>query len=103
MANSNSENNAIVVGAVAGALIGAGLAVLVAAQEGATLRDKFMNTVDLLKTQGQRIKEQSGELQEKGQEIKGLLAESVEVVKEFKEEATSAASDIKQEVKGFKS
>ncbi|MCQ4085671.1 YtxH domain-containing protein [Saccharibacillus sp. JS10] len=103
MANSNSENNAIIVGAVAGALIGAGLAVLVAAQEGATLRDKFMNTVDLLKTQGQRLKEQSGDLQAKGQEIKGLLNESMEVVKEFKEEATSAASDIKQEVKSFKS
>lgn len=103
MANSNSENNAIIVGAVAGALIGAGLAVLVAAQEGATLRDKFMNTVDLLKNQGQRLKEQSGELQAKGEEIKGLIAESVDVVKEFKEEATSAASDIKQEVQGFRS
>ncbi|OWR31433.1 hypothetical protein CDO73_06795 [Saccharibacillus sp. O23] len=99
----DTEKNAIIVGAVAGALIGAGLAVLVAAQEGASLRDKFMNTVNLLKDQGQMIKERSGELQEKSQEIKGLLAESMDVVKEFKEEATSAASDIKSEVQGFRS
>ncbi|NGZ74413.1 YtxH domain-containing protein [Saccharibacillus alkalitolerans] len=100
---ADSEKNAIVVGAVAGALIGAGLAVLVAAQEGASLKEKFMNTVNLLKDQGQTLKERSGELQEKGQEIKGLLQESAEVAREFKDEAKSAASDIKSEVQGFRS
>ncbi|CAM3642552.1 MULTISPECIES: YtxH domain-containing protein [Saccharibacillus] len=103
MATTNSENNAIIVGAVAGALIGAGLAVLVAAQEGASLKDKFMNTVNLLKEQGAVLNERSQELKEKGQEVKGILQESVDVVREFKDEATSAASDIKSEVKSFKS
>ncbi|MDO3411903.1 YtxH domain-containing protein [Saccharibacillus sp. CPCC 101409] len=93
----------IIVGAVAGALIGAGLAVLVAAQEGSSLKEKFMNTVNLLKEQGTLISERSGELKEKGQEIKGVLQESMEVVQEFKEEAKSAASEIKSEVQGFRS
>ncbi|GGO03759.1 YtxH domain-containing protein [Saccharibacillus kuerlensis] len=100
---ADTEKSTIIIGAVAGALIGAGLAVLVAAQEGASLREKFMNTVDLLKDQGQTLRERSGDLQEKGQEIKGLLQESAEVAREFKEEATSAASEIKSEVQGFKS
>ncbi|WP_410513472.1 YtxH domain-containing protein [Paenibacillus sp. BR2-3] len=92
----------IAVGAVAGALVGAGLAALVAPQQGQKGRSKLSSMADMVKEKGSMINEKGHLLAEKGQEVAEVIKESLGVIKELKNEAQIVTQDIKSEIQSFK-
>ncbi|WP_017811055.1 MULTISPECIES: YtxH domain-containing protein [Paenibacillus] len=92
----------LAIGAVTGALVGAGVAVLVAPQQGAKARAKLAEVTELVREKGPMINEKGHEIAEKGQEVVGVIKESLSTAKDFKTEAQSAVGDVKSEIQGFK-
>jgi gas vesicle protein len=92
----------IAIGAVSGALIGAGLAALFAPQQGQMARSKLSSMADMVKEKGSMINEKGHELAEKSQEVAEVIIESLGVIKELKNEAQTATKDIKSEIQSFK-
>ncbi len=86
------------IGAAAGALIGAGAAVVVATQRGEQLRHNVMDAVEALRANGPAINERGHALVEKSQEVTGVVKETLGAVKELKEETVSAAHDVKSDM-----
>lgn len=91
----------IAIGAVTGALVGAGVAVLVAPQQGQKVREKLAEVSELVKEKGPLINEKGHEIAEKGQEVVGAIKESLHTAQDFKSEAGAAISEVKSEVKDF--
>lgn len=91
------------IGAVAGALIGAGLGVLLAPQQGQKVRAKLADVADMVKETGALLNETGRELSGKGQEVAGVIKETVSVAKDIKDETVSAAQGVKTEIQNFKS
>ncbi|MCQ4086411.1 YtxH domain-containing protein [Saccharibacillus sp. JS10] len=87
-----------VIGAAAGALIGAGTAVLVSTQKGEQIRLTVMDAVESLRASGPTINEHGHALVEKSQEVTGVVKETLGAVKELKEDTVSAARDVKSDV-----
>ena len=92
----------MVVGSVAGAIIGAGLAYLFAPQQGPKVRAKLSDVAELVKEKGALMNEKGHELVEKSQEVAEVIKESIGVIKELKQEAQTATQDIKSEVQSFR-
>ncbi len=86
------------IGAAAGALIGAGAAVIVATQRGEQIRHTVLDAVESLRASGPTINERGHALVEKSQEVTGVVKETLGAVKELKEETVSAAKDVKSDV-----
>jgi len=93
----------IAVGALTGAVVGAGLAVLTAPQQGPKVRAKLADVADKVKEKGTLLNERGLELAEKSQEVAEVIKESLGVIKELKTEATTATQDIKSEIQSLKS
>lgn len=92
----------IAIGVALGALVGAGLAVLLAPQQGQNGRTKLADVADLVKEKGAMINEKGQVLAEKGQEVAEVIKESLSVIKEIKDEALIVTEDIKTEIQNFK-
>lgn len=86
------------IGAAAGALIGAGAAVIVATERGERIRYQAMDAIEALRANGPAINERGHALVEKSQEVTGVVKETLGAVKELKEESVSAARDVKSDV-----
>ncbi|GEM_PF-5307229 len=86
------------IGAAAGALIGAGAAVIVATQKGEQIRHTVTDAVEALRENGPAINERGHALVEKSQEVTGVVKETLGAVKELKEETVSAAHGVKSDM-----
>ncbi|WP_172253932.1 YtxH domain-containing protein [Saccharibacillus deserti] len=86
------------IGAAAGALIGAGAAVIVATQKGEQIRSTVLDAAEALREAGPQMNEKGHALAEKSQEVTGVVKETLGAVKELKEDTVSAARDVKSNV-----
>ncbi|UQZ37721.1 hypothetical protein C2I18_26635 [Paenibacillus sp. PK3_47] len=92
----------IAIGAALGALVGAGLAVLLAPQQGQGGRTKLADVAEIVKEKGAMLNEKGQVLAEKGQEVAEVIKESLGVFKEIKDEALTVTEEIKTEIQNFK-
>ncbi|GGN97651.1 hypothetical protein [Saccharibacillus kuerlensis] len=86
------------IGAAAGALIGAGAAVIVGTQKGEQIRSTVLDATEALREVGPQVNEKGHALTEKSQEVTGIVKETLSATKELKEDAVSAARDVKSGV-----
>ncbi|MDN4620242.1 YtxH domain-containing protein [Paenibacillus sp. PsM32] len=98
----NESTKSIITGAIAGALIGAGAALLFSTPQGDKIRTRVAELTDLVVENAPMLNERGHVLAEKGQEVVGMVKESLDGVKDLKDEAQSATKEVKGEIQGFK-
>ncbi len=105
------EQKNLLYGIIAGALVGAGAALLFAPKSGEDMRyslksganQSASNLTDTLKVKGREMKASTEELVELAKEITPVVKEAIGVVQEWKGLLTEAKTELTGEVKKLKS
>ncbi|WP_322923765.1 YtxH domain-containing protein [Paenibacillus campi] len=105
------EQKNLICGIVAGALVGAGAALLFAPKSGEDMRytlksganSSASNLTDTLKSKGRELKTSTEQLVELAKEITPVVKEAIGVVQEWKGMLTDAKTELTGEVNKLKS
>ncbi|MDO7908654.1 YtxH domain-containing protein [Paenibacillus sp. JX-17] len=96
------SRNSLIYGAVAGAIIGGAVGILLSPQQRPKVMAKIEDTADFIKEAGNVLNEQGMMLADKSQEVAGVIKDSISVAKDIKDETQTAAQGVKSEISNFK-